>query len=65
MYTSRSLGSKMEILGIFSVNRKSKRKSWLVPHARYYWLLPAEGHLTRRVLGLVVRRIAALPVPTG
>jgi hypothetical protein len=55
----------MEILGIFSVNRKSKRKSWLVPHARYYWLLPAEGHLTRRVLGLVVRRIAALPVPTG
>jgi hypothetical protein len=32
---------------------------------RYYWLLPAEGHLTRRLFGNLVRRIAALPVPTG
>jgi hypothetical protein len=37
----------------------------LVKHARYYWLLLAEGHLTRRVFGAIVRRIAALPVSAG
>jgi hypothetical protein len=37
----------------------------LVKHARYYWLLLAESHLTRRLFGAMVRRIAALPVPTG
>ena len=35
----------------------------LVKHARYYWLLLAEGHLTRRLFGAMVLRIAALPVP--
>jgi hypothetical protein len=37
----------------------------LVKHARYYWLLLAESHLTRRLFGSMVRRIEALPVPTG
>jgi hypothetical protein len=37
----------------------------LIKHARYYWLLLAEGHLTRRVFGAMLRRIAALPSPTG
>ena len=37
----------------------------LVKHARYYWLLLAESHLTRRLFGAMVRRIAALPVRTG
>ena len=37
----------------------------LVKHARYYWLLLAEGHLTRRVFGVILRRIWALPVPAG
>jgi hypothetical protein len=37
----------------------------LIKHARYYWLLLAESHLTRRLFGSMVRRIAALPVPTG
>jgi hypothetical protein len=37
----------------------------LVNHARYYWLLLAEGHLTRRLFGAMVRRIEALPAPTG
>jgi len=35
----------------------------LVRHARYFWLLLAEGHLTRRLFGSILRRIAALPVP--
>ena len=37
----------------------------LVKHARHYWLLLAEGHLTRRLFGDMLRRIWALPVPGG
>src|SRR5437870_656164 len=37
----------------------------LVKHARYYWLLLAESHLTRRLFGAMLRRIWALPVLTG
>jgi hypothetical protein len=37
----------------------------LVKHARYYWLLLAEGHLTRRLFGTILRRIEALTLPTG
>jgi hypothetical protein len=37
----------------------------LVKHARYYWLLLAEGHLTRRRFAAMLGRIALLPIPTG
>jgi hypothetical protein len=37
----------------------------LVKHARYYWLLLAEGHLNRRRFGAMLRRIVMLPVPAG
>jgi hypothetical protein len=37
----------------------------LVKHARYYWLLLADGHLYRRQFGKMLRRIYALPVPSG
>ena len=37
----------------------------LVKHARYYWLLLAEGHLHRRLFGQMLRRISALLVPSG
>ncbi len=37
----------------------------LVKHARYYWLLLAESHLTRRLFASMLGRIAGLPVPTG
>jgi hypothetical protein len=37
----------------------------LVKHARYYWLMLTESHLTRRLFGSMVRRIAALPLPAG
>ena len=37
----------------------------LVKHARYYWLLLAENHLTRRLFGTMLRRMAVLPLPTG
>jgi hypothetical protein len=37
----------------------------LLKHARHYWLLLAESHLTRQLFGSMVRRIAALPLQTG
>ena len=37
----------------------------LVKHARYYWLLQAEGHQTRRRFGAMPGRIALLPLQTG
>jgi hypothetical protein len=37
----------------------------LVKHAPYYWLLLAESHLTRRLFGVMLGRIAALPSPAG
>ncbi len=37
----------------------------LVKHARYYWLLLAEGHLTRTLFGAILRRLVALPGPAG
>jgi hypothetical protein len=35
----------------------------LVKHARYYWLLLAESHLTRRLFASMLRRMEALPLP--
>jgi hypothetical protein len=37
----------------------------VVKHARYYWLLLAEGHLRRGCFGSRLRRIEALPRPDG
>jgi len=37
----------------------------LVKHARYYWLLLAESHLTRRLFGAMLSRIEALSSPAG
>jgi len=41
----------------------------LVKHARYYWWMLAESHLTRRLFGSMVRRgpegTPALAAPTG
>ena len=37
----------------------------LVKHARYYWLLLAESHLTKRLFGSMLGRIARLSLPAG
>ena len=37
----------------------------LIKHARYYWLLLAESHLTRGLFGSMLRRIAGLSLPAG
>ncbi len=46
-------------------HRLMKTGGRLVKHARYYWLLLAEGHLTRRLFGAILRRLVALPGPAG
>ena len=46
-------------------HRLMKTGGRLVKHARYYWLLPAEGHLNRRLFGDMLHRIWALPLPSG
>ena len=37
----------------------------LIRHARYYWLLLAESHLTRRLFAGMLAKIAMLPSPSG
>ena len=37
----------------------------LIKHARYYWLLLAESHLTRRLFASMLGRIGGLPLPSG
>jgi len=37
----------------------------LIKHARYYWLLLAESHLTRRLFAGMLAKIALLPSPAG
>jgi hypothetical protein len=37
----------------------------LVKHARYYWLLLTESHLTKRLFASMLQRIADLSLPAG
>src|SRR5260370_2516786 len=55
-----------EVCHPYPVQRKPvKTGGRLVKHARYYWLMLAESHLTRRLFGAMVRRIDALELATG
>ena len=45
--------------------RLVKTRGRLVKHARYYWLLLAESHLTRRLFVAMVQRMAALTIRAG
>ena len=60
------LPKKIENWSLTSLQQRLvKTGGRLVKHARYYWLLLAEGHLTRRVFGAILRRIWALPLPVS
>jgi hypothetical protein len=60
------LPKRVESWSLTSLQRSLvKTGGRLVKHARCYWLLLAESHLTRRLCGSMLRRIWALPVPTG
>ena len=57
------LPRKVETWSLTSLReRLVKTGGRLVKHARYYWLMLAESHLTRRLFGSMVRRIEALTV---
>ena len=60
------LPRRIEKWSLTSLQRRLvKTGGRLVKHARYFWLLLAESHLTRRLFESMVRRIEALPVPAG
>ena len=60
------LPKKIENWSLTSLQQRLvKTGGRLVKHARYYWLLLAESHLTRRLFGGMVRRIEALAAPAG
>jgi hypothetical protein len=57
------LPRKIENWSLTSLQQRLVRTGGrLVKHARYYWLMLAESHLTRRLFGSMVRRIDALAV---
>ena len=63
---SLALPKKIDAWSLMSLQQRLvKTGGWLVKHARYYWLLLAKGHLHRRLFGQMLRRISALPVPSG
>jgi hypothetical protein len=60
------LPKKIEKWSLTSLQQRLvKTGGRLIKHARYYWPLLAESHVTRRLFGSMVRRIATPPVPTG
>ena len=60
------LPKKIENWSLTSLQQRLvKTGGRLVKHALYYWLMPAESHLTRRLFGSMVRRIGALKLATG
>jgi len=62
----RALPKRIENWSLTSLQQRLvKTGGRLVKHARYYWLLLAESHLTRRLFGSMLRRIAVLSLPAG
>jgi len=68
--THRALRQTSEALASGAAFLDRRRQAVVVTsspgsHPRYYWLLLAEGHLTRQRFGSMLRRVAALPPPNG
>jgi Transposase DDE domain group 1 len=60
------LPKKIENWSLTSLQQRLvKTGGRLIKHARYYCLMLAESHLTRRLFGSMARRIDALAVATG
>ena len=61
-----ALPGEIEDWSLTSVQQRLvKTGGRLVKHARYYWLMLAEGHLTRGRFAAMLRRIAILPLPAS
>jgi hypothetical protein len=60
------LPRRIKSLSLTSLQQRlMKTGGRLLKHARYYWLLLAEGHLNRRLFGDMLHKIWALPLPNG
>jgi len=61
-----ALPRRIENWSLTSLQQRLVKTGWRpVKHARYYWLLLAESHLTRRLFGSMARQIAVLSLPAG
>jgi len=61
-----ALPGEIEDWSLTSVQQRLvKTGGRLVKHARYYWLMLAEGHLTRGRFAAMLRRITMLPLPAS
>jgi hypothetical protein len=58
-------GSGRQLVAHQLAARLVKTGGRLIKHARYYWLLLAESHVTRRLFGGMLRRIATVASPAG
>jgi hypothetical protein len=54
---TRATETDRELVAHRLQQRLVKTGGRLVKHARYYWLLLAESHLTRRLFGSMLQRI--------
>jgi len=60
------LPKRIDAWSLTSLQRRLvKTGARLVKHARFYWLLLAEGHPHRCLFDQMLQRIWALPVPSG
>jgi hypothetical protein len=56
----------IEDWSLTSLHQRLVKTRWrLVKHVRYYWLMLAEGHLTRGRFTAMLHRIALLPLPAN
>jgi hypothetical protein len=65
-FVASVLPKRIETWSLTSLQQRLvKTGGRLVKHARYCWHLLAESHLTRRLFGSMLRRMAALPLAIG
>jgi hypothetical protein len=61
-----TLPTRVATWSLTSLQRRLvKTGGQLIKHARYYWLLLAESHLTWRLFAEMLAKIAMLPSPAG
>jgi DDE family transposase len=66
MWCRLAIPNRIDTWSLTSLQQRlMKTGGRLVKHARYYWLMLAEGHLTRRLFGAIVQRLDMLSVPAG
>jgi len=63
---SRALPTRVATWSLTSLQQRLvKTGGRLIKHARYYWLMLGENHLTRQLFAGMLRTITMLPSPAG